>query len=54
MYQAVIFPSKFRKLCNFDCDFRKCFSKGFFLTEYQEFRNFRFDGTFSLFTESRS
>ena len=36
------------------CDFRKCFTKGFFLTEYKEFRNFRFDGKFSIFTDSRS
>ena len=36
------------------CDFRKCFTKGFFLTEYEEFRNFRFDGKFLLFTDSRS
>ena len=28
--------------------------KGFFLTEYKEFRNFRFDGKFSIFTDSRS
>ena len=34
--------------------FRKCFTKGFFLTEYEEFRNFRFDGKFSIFTDSRS
>ena len=39
---------------NFDCDFRKSFTKGFFLTEYEEFRNFRFDGKFSIFTDSRS
>ena len=31
---------------NFDCDFRKSFTKGFFLSEYEEFRNFRFDGNF--------
>ena len=24
---------------NFDCSFRKCFTKGFFLTKYEEFRN---------------
>ena len=29
-----------------DFDFRKCFTKGFFLTQYEEFRNFRFDGKF--------
>ena len=34
--------------------FAKCFTKGFFLTEYEEFRNFRFDGKFSIFTDSRS
>ena len=28
--------------------------KGFFLTEYGGFRNFRFDGKFSIFTHSRS
>ena len=28
--------------------------KGFFLTEYGGFRNFRFDGKFSIFTDSRS
>ena len=39
---------------NFDCDFRKCFNKGFFLTEYEDFRNFRFGGKFSIFTDSRS
>ena len=33
--------SRKRKLFrNFDCDFRKRFTKGFFLTEYEEFRNF--------------
>ena len=39
---------------NFDCDFRKCFTKGFFLTEHEEFRNFSFDNEFSIFTDSRS
>ena len=34
--------------------FAKWFTKGFFLTEYEEFRNFRFDGKFSIFTDSRS
>ena len=34
---------------NFDCDFRKCFTKGFFLTEYEGFWHFRFDGKFSIF-----
>ena len=29
-------------------------SQGFFLTEYEEFRNFRFDGKFSIVTDSRS
>ena len=28
--------------------------KGFFVTEYEEFRNFRFDGKFSKFTDSGS
>ena len=28
--------------------------KGFFLTEYEGFRNFRFDGKFSILTDSRS
>ena len=28
--------------------------KGFFLTEYGGFRNFRFDGKFSIFTDSCS
>ena len=33
--------SRKRKLFrNFDCDFRKRFTNGFFLTEYEEFRNF--------------
>ena len=39
---------------NFDCDFRKRFTKGLFRTEYEEFRNFRFDGKFSIFTDSSS
>ena len=39
---------------NFDCSFRKCFTKGFFLTKYEEFRNFGFDGEFSIFTDGRS
>ena len=39
---------------NFDCDFRECFTKGFFLTENEVFRNFSFDGKFSIFTDSRS
>ena len=34
--------------------FEKVSPKGFFLTEYEEFRNFRFDGKFSIFTDSRS
>ena len=48
------FSGKRKFFGNFDCDFRKCFTKGFFLTEYEEFRNFRFDGKFSIFTDSRS
>ena len=47
------FSRKRKFFGNFDCDFRKCFTKGFFLTEYEEFRNFRFDGKFSIFTDSR-
>ena len=40
---------------NFDGDFRKCFTIFFFfLTEYEEFRNFSFDGEFSIFADSRS
>ena len=38
---------------NFYCDFRKCFTKGFFLTENEVFRNFSFDGEFSIFTDSQ-
>ena len=34
--------------------FSKMFHQGVFLTEYEEFRNFRFDGKFSIFTDSRS
>ena len=34
--------------------FEKVSPKGFFLTEYEEFRNFRFDGKFSIFTDSGS
>ena len=34
--------------------FEKVSPKGFFLTENEEFRNFRFDGKFSIFTDSRS
>ena len=48
------FSRKRKFFGNFDCDFRKCFTKGFFLTEYEEFRNFRFDGKFSIITDSRS
>ena len=39
---------------NYDCDFRKCFTKGFVLTENEVFRNFSFDSEFSIFTDSRS
>ena len=46
------FSRKRKFFGNFDCDFRKCFTKGFFLTEYEGFRNFRFDGKFSIFTDS--
>ena len=48
------FSGKRKFFGNFDCDFRKCFTKGFFLTNYEEFRNFRFDGKFSIFTDIRS
>ena len=48
------FSRKRKFFGNFDCDFRKCFTKDFFLTEYEEFRNFRFDGKFSILTDSRS
>ena len=48
------FSGKRKFFGNFDCNFRKCFTKGFFLTEYEEFLNFRFDGKFSIFTDSRS
>ena len=43
------FSRKRKFFGNFDCDLRKSFIKGFFLTEYEEFRNFRFDGKFSRF-----
>ena len=48
------FSRKRKFFGNFDCDFRKCFTKGFFLTEYEEFLNFCFDGKFSIFTDSCS
>ena len=48
------FTRKSKFFGNFDCDFRKCFTKGFFLTENEVFRNFSFDGEFSIFTDSRS
>ena len=48
------FSRKRKSFGNFDCDFRKCFTKGFFLTENEVFRNFSFDGKFSIFTDSRS
>ena len=48
------FSRKWKFFGNFDCDFRKCFTKGFFLTENEVFRNFSFDGEFSIFTDSRS
>ena len=31
------FSRKRKFFGNFDCDFRKCFTKGFFLTEYEDF-----------------
>ena len=48
------FSRKWKFFGNFDCDFQKCFTKGFFLTENEVFRNFGFDGEFSIFTDSRS
>ena len=48
------FSRKRKFFGNFHCDFRKCFTKGFFLTEYEEFLNFCFDGNFSIFTDSCS
>ena len=48
------FSRKWKFFGNFDCDFRKCFAKGVFLTESEVFRNFSFDGEFSIFTNSRS
>ena len=47
------FSRKWKFFGNFDCDFRKCFTKGFFLTENEVFRNFSFDGEFSIFTDSQ-
>ena len=43
-------PSFLKKIFyrNFDFDFRKCFTEGFFLTEYEEFQNFSFDGKFLI------
>ena len=37
------FSRKRKSFGNFDCDFRKCFTKGFFLTENEVFRNFSFE-----------
>ena len=34
--------------------FENASTKGFFLTEYEGFRNSRFDGKFAIFTDSRS
>ena len=47
------FSRKWKFFGNFYCDFRKCFTKGFFLTENEVFRNFSFDGEFSIFTDSQ-
>ena len=47
------FSRKWKFFGNFHCDFRKCFTKGFFLTENEVFRNFSFDGEFSIFTDSQ-
>ena len=38
------FSRKRKFFGNFDCDAQKFFSKGCFQTEYEEFRNFSFDG----------
>ena len=38
------FSRKRKSFGNFDCDFRKCFSKQIFLTENEVFRNFSFEG----------
>ena len=43
------FSLKRKSFGNFDCDFRKCFSKGIFLTENEVFRNFSFEGKFTIF-----
>ena len=48
------FSRKRKFFGNFDCDFRKNFTKGFFLTEYKGFQNFLFDSKFSIFSDSRS
>ena len=53
-FTFCLFSRKRKFFGNFDCDFRKCFTKGFFLTKYEEFPNFRFGGKFSIFTDSRS
>ena len=47
------FSRKWKFFGNFHCDFRKCFTKGLFLTENEVFRNFSFDGEFSIFTDSQ-
>ena len=47
------FSRKWKFFGNFHCDFRKCFTKGLFLTENEVFRNFSFDGEFSIFTDSK-
>ena len=48
------FSRKRKFFGNFDCDFRKKFTKGFFLTEYKGFQDFLFEGKFSIFSDSRS
>ena len=47
------FSRKWKFFGNYDCDFRKCFTKGFLLTENEVFGNFSLDSEFSIFTDSR-
>ena len=48
------FLEKEKLFGNFDCDIRQSFTKAIFLTEYEGFGKFSFDGEFSIFTDSRS
>ena len=48
------FSRKRKSFGNFDCHFRKCFTKGLLLNENEVSRNFSFDGKFPIFTDSRS